>query len=360
MLPFPPAGDAVRNCVTKASGFETSPPGQTQISPHSLSFRTFQTETKSQQAMEKFWFLLICLLDVLVHLGTGQHRLRAPVGPWRQRIQWENNGQVYSLLSTGTQYRLPSQNRRGTQLLLATRNSLNPVNPPVALMRSTRTRSMSPQDTSRHHSEQNDQTETSILGADVGQYLLAPDRNGTHSQSNVVVDYRSSQAPSNSSSAVFIQEFSGSGIPRGGRGTADDSGAQQATAPPVRAQDLTHSLVDRTAPESSDSAHRSVWVTLANDGRVTQLTRTQSLTRVTPGVDDSSNAVEIHFPRRSPDTTGASDPHSIHHRNSVFYNVYPADRRNRQNARNPPGTGHGTRFFRNGEVNSRLDFNLFV
>ncbi|MEQ2279631.1 hypothetical protein AMECASPLE_011430, partial [Ameca splendens] len=286
--------------------------------------------------MEKFWFLLICLLDVLVHLGTGQHRLRAPVGPWRQRIQWENNGQVYSLLSTGTQYRLPSQNRRGTQLLLATRNSLNPVNPPVALMRSTRTRSMSPQDTSRHHSEQNDQTETSILGADVGQYLLAPDRNGTHSQSNVVVDYRSSQ------------EFSGSGIPRGGRGTADDSGAQQATAPPVRAQDLTHSLVDRTAPESSDSAHRSVWVTLANDGRVTQLTRTQSLTRVTPGVDDSSNAVEIHFPRRSPDTTGASDPHSIHHRNSVFYNVYPADRRNRPNARNPPGTGHDTRFFRNG------------
>ncbi|XP_047230421.1 lysyl oxidase-like 5a [Girardinichthys multiradiatus] len=298
--------------------------------------------------MEKFWFLLICLLDVLVHLGCGQHRLRTPVGPWRQRIQWENNGQVYSLLSTGTQYRLPSQNRRGTQLLLATRNSLNPVNPPVALMRSTRTRSMSLQDTSKHHSEQNDQTETSILGADVGQYLLAPDRNGTHSQSNVVVDYRSSQAPSNSSSAVFIQEFSGSGIPRGGRGTEDDSGAQQATVPPVRAQDLTHSLVDRTAPESSDSAHRSVWITLANDGRITQLTRTQSLTRVTPGVDDSSNAVEIHFPRRSPDTTGASDPHSIHHRNSVFYNVYPADRRNRQNARNPPGTGHGTRFFRNG------------
>uniref|UniRef100_A0A3P9B3Y4 Uncharacterized protein n=1 Tax=Maylandia zebra TaxID=106582 RepID=A0A3P9B3Y4_9CICH len=37
------------------------------------------------------------------------------VGPWTHRIQWENNGQVYSLLSTGTQYRLPAQTRRRAQ-----------------------------------------------------------------------------------------------------------------------------------------------------------------------------------------------------------------------------------------------------
>uniref|UniRef100_A0A3B3UFT3 Lysyl oxidase homolog n=1 Tax=Poecilia latipinna TaxID=48699 RepID=A0A3B3UFT3_9TELE len=233
------------------------------------------------------WFLLTCLLVVLVRLGAGQDHLRAPLGPWRQRIQWENNGQVYSLLSTGTRYRLPSQNRRRTQMLLTTKNYLDQVSPPVTLMRATRTRSMSLQGSD--HSEQNDQIDTSLLGADV-QYLLSADRTGTQSQSNVAMDYHSSQAPANSSAAVFSQEFSGSGIPRGGRGTAaEDSGAQQTTA-------------------------------------------TQSLTRVTPEVDDSSD------PR---------DPHSIHHRNSVFYNVYPADRRNRQNARNPPGTGHGTRFFHN-------------
>uniref|UniRef100_A0A3B3THW1 Lysyl oxidase homolog n=1 Tax=Poecilia latipinna TaxID=48699 RepID=A0A3B3THW1_9TELE len=237
--------------------------------------------------MEKIWFLLTCLLVVLVRLGAGQDHLRAPLGPWRQRIQWENNGQVYSLLSTGTRYRLPSQNRRRTQMLLTTKNYLDQVSPPVTLMRATRTRSMSLQGSD--HSEQNDQIDTSLLGADV-QYLLSADRTGTQSQSNVAMDYHSSQAPANSSAAVFSQEFSGSGIPRGGRGTAaEDSGAQQTTA-------------------------------------------TQSLTRVTPEVDDSSD------PR---------DPHSIHHRNSVFYNVYPADRRNRQNARNPPGTGHGTRFFHN-------------
>lgn len=303
--------------------------------------------------MEKIWLLLTCLLVVLVRLGTGQDHLRAPVGPWRQHIQWENNGQVYSLLSTGTRYRLPSQNRRRTQMLLTTKNYLNQVNLPVALMRATRTRSMSRQDSD--HSEQNDQIDTSLLGADV-QYLLSADRTGTQSQSNVAVDYHSSQAPANSSAAVFIQEFSGSGIPRGGRGTAaEDSGAQQTTTPPARAQGLTHSQVDRSSPEGSDSVHN-----LASDGRVTQQTRTQSLTRVIPEVDDSSNAVETQFPPRSPDTTSVGDPrdpHSIHHRNSVFYNVYPADRRNRQNARNPPGTGHGTRFFHNGETNSRPDSN---
>ncbi|XP_031719987.1 lysyl oxidase-like 5a isoform X2 [Anarrhichthys ocellatus] len=42
------------------------------------------------------------------------------------------------------------------------------------------------------------------------------------------------------------------------------------------------------------------------------------------------------------------DPHSIHHRNSVFYNVYPPDRRNRITVRPPPGPGYGTRFFHNG------------
>ncbi|XP_015254734.1 PREDICTED: protein-lysine 6-oxidase-like [Cyprinodon variegatus] len=290
--------------------------------------------------MEKFWFLLICLTDVLVRLSIGQHLLRAPAGPWRQRIEWENNGQVYSLLSTGTQYRLPSQSRKRTQLLLTTKNSLNQVNPPVALIRSTRTRSLSPQETPRDHSEQNDQMDQSFHGADVGQYLLAADRSSAQSQAHVASDYRSHRVRNNSSAAVLIQEFSGSGIPRGGRG-AEDSGAQRATAPPARAQDFTHRQLHRTAPGNSDSVQRSLLVTLGNNGRVTSQTRPQSLIRATAEADDSSNSVEI------PDTTGANDPrdpHSIHHRNSVFYNVYPADRRNRQNT----GTGHGTRFFHNG------------
>ncbi|XP_040896244.1 lysyl oxidase-like 5a isoform X2 [Toxotes jaculatrix] len=340
--------------------------------------------------MENFAFLLIFLLDVLVCLGTGQQHLRARVGPWRHQIQWENNGQLYSLLSTGTQYRSPAQARRRTQLLLTSKNSFNQVNPPVASVRSTRSRSGDLQDAAGARSQQNDlsQTDASVLGADAGQYLLASGRPGEQSQSAprmasageaVALGYRSHQAPSNSSAAAFtsIQEFSGSGVLRGGRSTAgDDAGAQQVAASPVRSPGFTHNRGGRITSENSDSSARSPspsgWVTMAEDSgnarRFPQQTslgdarssqRAHTLTRVTPEPNVSptamsSNAVEIHFTRprpdaiRTTDTSDPRDPHSIHHRNSVFYNVYPADRRNRVTARLPPGTGYGTRFFHNG------------
>uniref|UniRef100_A0A3Q4HQM0 Lysyl oxidase homolog n=1 Tax=Neolamprologus brichardi TaxID=32507 RepID=A0A3Q4HQM0_NEOBR len=241
--------------------------------------------------LNNFVFVLFYLFGVLVCLGTGQHRLRARVGPWTHRIQWENNGQVYSLLSTGTQYRLPAQTRRRDQLLLRANNQ---VNPPAASSRPTRTGSWEFNELNGHF-QQNE-----ILGADADQYILALGRPGTRSQSPT-------------RTLTSVQEFSGSGVPRGGRSTlGDDTGAQRASASQARSPDFTHS--------------RTLY----------------------------SNAVELQFPRSGPDasrTTDASDPrdpHSIHHRNSVFYNVYPPDRRNRLSARPPPGTGYGTRFFHNG------------
>uniref|UniRef100_A0A3Q3EEA0 Lysyl oxidase homolog n=1 Tax=Labrus bergylta TaxID=56723 RepID=A0A3Q3EEA0_9LABR len=235
--------------------------------------------------MEKF-LLLTFLLYVLVCLGTGQHHLRARVGPWSQRFQWENNGQVYSLLSTGTQYRLPSQTRRRTQ--------------------SSRTRSG---DATGGQSQQNDiiQMDGSVLGADAGQYLLASGRQGTHAQS------------------------------------------------PLRV--LRHSDSTARAPGTAG------WVNMAEDsgtnlGVAHSVQRAQSLTRIPPETNVSptalsSNAVEIHFPPARTDTARTEtsdprDPHSIHHRNSVFYDVHPADRRNRITVRPPPAAGYGTRFFHNG------------
>nr|XP_020468692.1 protein-lysine 6-oxidase-like [Monopterus albus] len=336
--------------------------------------------------MEKFACIVIYLLDVLVRLGTGQQHFSGRAGPWRNRIQWENNGQVYSLLSTGTQFRAPTQTRRGTQLLLTT--NLNRVNPPVALSSPTRTRSADPEDAAGVYAPQNDlsQINASVLGADASQYLLASGRARTPNLSRppvastreaVALGYRSDQAPSNGSAAAFttIQEFSGSGVPRGERNTpGDDAGPQQAAASPVRTPNFTHSRGGRIRFEDSDSTPQSRttsgWVTMAEDSgnarRIPQQTslgarrtpRVHSLTRVTPESNVSptalsSNAVEIHFPRPRPDTTRTTDmgdprvPHSIHHRNSVFYNVYPPDHRNRITAR-PPGPGFGTRFFHNG------------
>ncbi|XP_031163367.1 lysyl oxidase-like 5a [Sander lucioperca] len=335
--------------------------------------------------MEKFVLVLVCLLDVLVCFGTGQHRLRAGVGPWRHRIQWENNGQVYSLMSTGTQYRSPAQTRRRTQLMLTTKNSLNRLHPPVALSRSTSTRHGDLEEAAGGHSQQNDlsQMDGSVLGVDAGQYLLASGIPGTHSQSPprlatpgeaVAAGYLSQQAASNGGAAAFttIQEFSGSGVPRGGR-SAPGAGSQQATASPVGSPDFTHSQGGRinsestarppaiagwdTMGENSGNARRIPQQTSLGDARSAQrahsLTRNTAESNVSPTAP-SSNAVEIHFPRTRPETTRTTDvddprdPHSIHHRNSVFYNVYPPDHRNRITVHPPPGPGYGTRFFHNG------------
>lgn len=345
--------------------------------------------------MGKFAFISLCLVDVLVCLVTGQQHASARVGPWRHRIQWENNGQLYSLLSTGTQYRSPAQTRRRTQLLLTTKNSFTQVNPPVALSRSTTTRSGDQVgDAVVGHSQRNNLTQVnvSVLGADASHYLIALGRPGTSSQSPprvasteeaVPLRYRSHQAPSNGSALTAIQEFSGSGVPRGGRSTTtgDDAGSQQAVASQVRSLVGLRNRGGRIRSENSDSRVRSPatseWDIMAEDsgnsrrnaqqtslGGARSAQRAHSLTRVTPESDVSptalsSNAVEVHLSRPRPSTTRTTeisdprDPHSIHHRNSVFYNVYPPDRRNRITA-GLPGPGYGTRFFHNGEADTSV------
>lgn len=329
--------------------------------------------------MGKLVVIVLSVLDALACLGTAQQHAR--IGPWRHRIQWENNGQLYSLLTTGTQYRSPAQTRRRTQLLLTTKNSFNRINTPVALTGSSRTRSGEIEGAAGGHSQRNEnrQMDASVLGADAAQYLLASERLGSSRQSppriSSIGGAGPHQGPSNGSAAAFttIQEFSGSGVPRGGRSTPgdDDAGAQRTAAPPVRPPAFTHSRGGHTRYQTSDSTLRSPftsgWNIMSEDNgnarRTPQQTsssarRENSLTRVTPESHVSptalsSNAVEIHFPRprpvttRTADTSDPRDPHSIHHRNSVFYNVYPQDRRNRITA-GLPAPGFGTRFFHNG------------
>ncbi|CAJ0937330.1 unnamed protein product [Ranitomeya imitator] len=77
---------------------------------------------------------LTCFESVVALEGTCQHQ-RIAGGPnplWRQRVQWQNNGRVYSLLSQGSEYQ-PSRRRTSTSnsshsplLLLSTRNNTSP------------------------------------------------------------------------------------------------------------------------------------------------------------------------------------------------------------------------------------------
>uniref|UniRef100_A0A8C5I8X1 Lysyl oxidase homolog n=1 Tax=Gouania willdenowi TaxID=441366 RepID=A0A8C5I8X1_GOUWI len=257
--------------------------------------------------------LLICLLDSLVHFSSGQHHLRTRDEPWKHRIQWENNGQVYSLLSTGTQYRLP-QTRRRTQLLLTNRSLFNRIIPPVARSRPTRVRHGQLQDAPGVSPQQNERSlvgsTSSVLGAETDQYYLSPGRlsQPTRESTSGAEGHRPHQAPSNGS---VIQEFSGSGVPRGGRSTPGDDASSQPTNAAPTSPRFTHNRTSRIWPE-----------------------------RLNPTVESSPPGVR--------GTWGDGvDPHSIHHRNSVLYNIYSADRTNSISAR-PPGTGYGTSFFHNG------------
>lgn len=353
--------------------------------------------------MEKFAFLFICLLQVLVHLSTGQHHLRARIGPWKHRVQWENNGRVYSLMTTGTEYRSPIQARRHPQLFLTTKRTLNRHHPPGVLSRSSRTRSADLEERQRNR---HSQVDASVLGADAGHYILATGLHSSGARSqplpriaptreSVVAGHPGARRPlqptSNGTSPIVatIQEFSGSGVPRGGRSPSGDDGSppvppQQITASPTISQDFTHSRGAGMRLESPESTVRPTttagFVNNVEDGgngrRVQQQSslgdtqsaqRAHSITRVIPETNVfhtalSNNAVETHFPRpRSERTRSASnrsnytrDPHGNHHRNSVFYNMYPTEGRSRAPVRHPPGTGYGTRFFHNGMADWRI------
>uniref|UniRef100_A0A3B3ZT22 Lysyl oxidase homolog n=1 Tax=Periophthalmus magnuspinnatus TaxID=409849 RepID=A0A3B3ZT22_9GOBI len=225
--------------------------------------------------MEKLIVLLICLLDWMVLMGSSQEQHLRARGPWRQRFQWESNGRVYSLLSTGTQYRSPAQSRKRTQMLLTTNSNRNV---PDSLRSRARLEA------------QNEQMDTSVLGPDAGQYILASGQ--TESQQTT----RGHQASSSS-----VLEFSGSGVPRGGRSTPVEDTVVQTTV-------LTAQSTDNVVrPESN-------------------------------GLDTPSRTDAGH----PQDTPNSQDS------NSVFYNANPPNRRTSPPARNPPGTGYGTRFFHSG------------
>lgn len=66
--------------------------------------------------------LLVCTLHGLVRCVSGQQARERLGGPWTHRIQWENNGQVYSLLSTGSEYHAPLRSRTESRMYVSSRS----------------------------------------------------------------------------------------------------------------------------------------------------------------------------------------------------------------------------------------------
>ncbi|XP_008332780.1 protein-lysine 6-oxidase-like [Cynoglossus semilaevis] len=79
--------------------------------------------------MAKWSVSLLYFFQGLLSLSSGQqqqqqqqqHPQRTHVGPWRHRIQWQNHGQVYSLMSTGSEFHAPVRSRSHSRVYVSSR-----------------------------------------------------------------------------------------------------------------------------------------------------------------------------------------------------------------------------------------------
>nr|XP_046176927.1 protein-lysine 6-oxidase-like [Oncorhynchus gorbuscha] len=326
--------------------------------------------------MAKWSVLLFYLLQGLVHLITGQQQPpRERLGPWRQRIQWQNNGKVYSLMSTGSEYQPPVRPRSQSRVYMSTgRDGTGQTQP------GTREGTMAHRRPGPGPIESNvgghlrDQTNNVLdpgsahLGHDSRQYLV-PNARQSGSRSQPEVPYRAGVAGSpgarryspeytyrvNASVPGLLPEFSGSGVPRRGAPVSQDvtwdarsglpasssRGREVVPVPGVEYQEM------RAEPGTSIS--RQPALTDNSNARYVIPNR-----RGTPPGPGPVNAAETSNEAASNGEDMVSDdPRNPfkNHRNSVFYNMYSSRGRTpvaRTRRPRPPASVPGTRYFQNG------------
>lgn len=280
--------------------------------------------------MVKLVVLLLCC--ALVSLVVGQHALERVV-PWTQRIQWENNGHVYSLLSTGTEYHSPIHSRKESRVYLSSRGQAVSPHPPAVA-----------RDALAHFRVRTSQsgasgTASTIMGPDGRHYVLASGRATGARRTHLVAPPRQgpvgapgarryATAASNNTHSAPLSEYSGSGVPRRSASTRDIQELRPESAAPTNLE---------IARAGSVNAQQSY-----PDPSVTDVVATA------PGPLETSEE------EATPDNMVGDDPRNPlkNHRNTVFYNVYPSGGRavTARTHRPPPGTGYGTRYFHNGEL----------
>ncbi|KAK3534452.1 hypothetical protein QTP86_015192, partial [Hemibagrus guttatus] len=293
--------------------------------------------------MAKLVVLLSCC--TLVSLVAGQNA-RDRAGPWTQRIQWENNGHVYSLLSTGTEYHSPIHSRRESRVYLSSRSqAASPQSPGEVRDAFTHYRVTTANSGSGG-------TASTIMGPDGRHYNLASGRATGARHANLVAPPRQGLAgapgarryatASNNTNLALLSEFSGSGVPRRSALTPeiDNSANRVVGSPGTDIQELHPESAVRANLESVSTHQSYPDPTITGEESVGQVTATA------PGPLGTSEE------EATPDNMVGDDPRNPlkNHRNTVFYNVYPSGRRagTARTRRPPPGTGYGTRYFHNG------------
>ncbi|XP_033857852.3 protein-lysine 6-oxidase-like [Acipenser ruthenus] len=358
--------------------------------------------------MVKFTVLFFYLLHGGFNFIAGQQqpqrgRLRTGV-PWRQKIQWENNGQMYSLLSTGSEYHPPAvsaDRRTGSHSVLLSTNregssrraagaSFDVDNGPRAPVLSLSDPGPAQQRTPSPGSTMLEADSRAYMTVNRGSGARRPPQSGASPSSSARsagspgarrFQSGSSSGGNNVTAAGVLPEFSGSGAPRGGRNPSRgdvsvagagvpgrNSGPPSAVWPApvssntndgryVQSQHQQESRVQqgRTSAGSDSRWGQSVdTVTITDDDAMRNLSPTTSMA----GSNADRRDVAVSESDDEPQAVGGmagDDPQNPYKnsRNTVFYNVYPSPSgagRTRMTARTrrPPGTGFGTRYFQNG------------
>ncbi|XP_023674683.1 lysyl oxidase-like 5a [Paramormyrops kingsleyae] len=270
--------------------------------------------------------LLFYVVQSLVHFIGAQHQLRGRTGPWTQRIQWENNGQVYSLVSTGSEYHTPEQSRRGSQVYLSTVRE-GAGRPPIGQhqIRSATARAIEYGAPGRNQVRANS-PEPEGFGGDGERYIspgerlsgaryqqVPPPRSGAVGYPGARRSPSGAPGTANTSPSGVYPEFSGSGVPRGG----SNATLHRSVAAPQSGSGLV----------SQGEGDTATWSPARNNAEDSEYEEARSLEVMTS--DDPRNPLKIH-------------------RNTVFYNVYPSNGRSVTRRRRPQGSGYGTRYFHHG------------
>ncbi|XP_051264609.1 lysyl oxidase-like 5b [Dicentrarchus labrax] len=299
--------------------------------------------------MAKWSLLFLYFFQGLFLLIFGQQQRTA--GPWRHRIQWENNGQVYSLMSTGLEYQAPVRSRSQSRVFVSslrdgTRSQMPGAHRGATLMRPG-------------------QADSRQLRTDHG---VEP---GSIAPGHAVRQYASfnSRASGTRQQPERPHGVGVSGYPGAQRFSADHTNTINASAPgsftdfPGRRGGVR---VDATAPhtrggEPGPGAQYQQLRAVPEAMSVSrQPAQTDHSIPANPTTLDRESEVPAPFPATSeelpsePTGNGEDmvndDPRNPlkNHRNSVFYNSYPTRGRSAARTRRPPGTGYGTRYFQNG------------
>lgn len=244
------------------------------------------------------------LQGLLPRLVLGQQRAAVP---WRHRIQWATNGQVYSLMSTGSEFQAPARSRGQSRFYVSSRRD------GTASRAGQSERTDQPGRTAGQRASGSMQQHERPFGA------------GGRINSSTVTDVLGRRE------AVYR-------VVTGGE------------EPGLGAQNHPLRAVPAGMLVSRQPAQTDQFIPLYQ----TEPGALAPLPALSVGVSNEAAADEVGMVNDDP-----RNPFKTH-RNSVFYNMYPS--RGAPVARTP-GSGYGTRYFQNGKLSSlslRLKYSVLV